>query len=102
MKIDQIKTLLSIATPSDITSFVINDIYEDDHAQCADVVINGVPLEFLWYDNVGFVEYWNESKKAFDQLTNAIHAAVQMALDDVDEDVWSDELTALYEIASGK
>jgi len=102
MKIDQIKNLLSIATPSDITSFVISDIYEDDHAQCADVVINGVPLEFLWYDNVGFVEYWNESKKAFDNLLNAINTSVVMVLEDVDESEWTVEHDALLSTANRK
>jgi len=102
MKIDQIKTLLSIATPSDITSFVINDIYVDDHAQCADVVINGVPIEFLWYDNVGFVEYWNESKKAFDKLINAINTAVVMTLEDIDDSDWTDEHDALLLVTSRK
>ena len=78
MQIEQIKNLLSIVTPADITSFVVNDIYEDDHLQCVDVVINGTPLEFLWYDNVGFINYWNESKKAMNELVSAIYAAVQM------------------------
>jgi hypothetical protein len=90
MQIEQIKNLLSIVTPADITSFVVNDIYEDDHLQCVDVVINGTPLEFLWYDNVGFINYWNESKKAMNELVGAIHAAVQMKLDEVAQSEWTD------------
>ena len=90
MTIDQIKNLLFIATPADITSFVVEDIYEDDHAQCADVVINGAPLEFLWYEDLGFINYWTESKKAMSELVSAIYAAVQMKLDDVDESEWTD------------
>lgn len=100
MTIEQIKNLLSIATPADITSFVINDIYEDDHAQCADVVINGTPLEFLWYDNVGFIDYWNESKKAFDKLRSAIDGAVTMVLESIDESEYTAEHEALLQLAN--
>ena len=69
--------LLNIKSPSDIKSFEVTDIYEDDNAQCADVIINGIPIEFLWSDNVGFVSYWNESKKAFDTLLEAIDHSVR-------------------------
>lgn len=82
---DQIAAVISIREPSDITSFKVVSVYDDDHLMCADVVINGTPLEFLWYDNVGFIEYWDESPKAMKHLVNAIMAAVQRALDDVDE-----------------
>lgn len=88
---EQIAAVISIREPSDITSFVIKSVYEDDHAQCADVVINGTRLEFLWYDNIGFIEYWSESPKAMSHLVNAIMAAVQMKLDDVDESEWTDQ-----------
>lgn len=88
---EQIKTLLEINQPSDIKSFTISSIYEDDHQQCAEVIINGVPLEFLWYDNVGFVEYWEESPKAFGKLRGAIKVAVQMWLENIDEEDWSEQ-----------
>jgi len=83
---EQIKTLLEINQPSDIKSFAISSIYEDDHQQCTDVIINGVPVEFLWYDNVGFVEYWEESPKAFDKLQSAIMSFVRMKLDESEFD----------------
>ena len=86
---EQIAAVISIREPSDITSFKVENVYEDDHAMCADVVINGTPLEFLWYDNVGFIEYWKESPKAMNHLVNAIMAAIQMKLDMVDE--WTDQ-----------
>ena len=86
---EQIAAVISIREPSDISSFEVKSVYEDDHAQCADVVINGTPLEFLWYDNIGFIEYWAESPKAMKHLVNAIMAAIQMKLDDVDE--WTDQ-----------
>lgn len=82
---EQIAAVISIREPSDITSFVVDNVYDDDHLMCADVTINGTPLEFLWYDNIGFIEYWDESPKAMKHLVNAIMAAVQRALDDVDE-----------------
>lgn len=91
MTIEQIKNLLSITTPSDITSFVVDDIYNDDHAQCADVIINGAPLEFLWHRDLQFINYWRESKMAFEALIGAIYAAVQLKLDEAaDEDKWTD------------
>ena len=86
---EQIAAVISIREPSDITSFVVNDVYEDDHLMCADVTINGTPLEFLWYDNIGFIEYWAESPKAMKHLVSAIMAAIQMKLDMVDE--WTDQ-----------
>ena len=82
---EQIAAVISIREPSDITSFKVENVYEDDHAMCADVVINGTPLEFLWYDNVGFIEYWKESPKAMNHLVSAIMAAIQMKLDMAEE-----------------
>jgi hypothetical protein len=77
-----IQDLKNIQTPQDIKSFEVLDIFEDDNAQCASCKINGVAIEFLWYDSVGFVEYWNESKKAFKQLLDAINHSVDMATED--------------------
>lgn len=101
---EQIATLLSIAIPTDITSFIINDVYEDDHQMCADVTINGVNVEFLWHDNVGFIEYWYESPKAMKALVGAIKSAVYMALDErghgsADEAqraAWREEIEAYF------
>lgn len=91
---EQIAAVISIREPSDISSFEIKSVYEDDHAQCADVVINGTPLEFLWYDNIGFIEYWAESPKAMKHLVNAIMAAIQMKLDDMADEL--DDQQVLY------
>lgn len=83
---DQIAAVISIREPSDITSFVVKTVYGDDHPDGGvDVTINGTTLEFLWYDNIGFIEYWDESPKAMKHLVNAIMTAVQRALEDVDE-----------------
>ena len=76
---NNITSLLNIKNKKDIKSFEVTSIYEDDHLQCADCIINGIDVEFLWFDNVGFVEYWNESKKAFNDLKEAIKTSVRMA-----------------------
>jgi len=35
----------------------------------------------MWRDSVGFVEYWDESKKAFSTLKSAIKDEYDMAVD---------------------
>lgn len=84
---DDIKTLLSIKCADDITQVEIIDEYEDDHARCADVKVNGAPIEFMWYENLGFIHYWNDSPKAkqdlFANIQHSIDAwIVQPAIDD--------------------
>ena len=73
---NNITSLLNIKNKKDIKSFEVTAIYEDDHQQCAECIINGIAVEFLWYDNVGFVDYWNESKKAFNDLKEAIKHSI--------------------------
>lgn len=86
----QIVKLLKIKNKSDIKSFKILDVYEDDHLQCADCKINGTKISFMWRDEIGFIEYWSDSKKAFADLKNAIKEeydmAVQYETDYPDED----------------
>ena len=71
-----------IKTREDITSLVVTDEYEDDHLQCADVTINGLDFQFMCYDNLGFLEYWNDSDKAFEVLKDAIRYQVDMMIED--------------------
>jgi hypothetical protein len=73
--------LLEIKKPEDIKSFAIESIEEDDNALCAECKINGIDIEFLWYDTLGFLEYWNESKKAFKELQEAIQHSVELEED---------------------
>lgn len=80
-KSKQIKKLLAIKKPSDIKSFKILNMYEDDHLDCAECKINNVRIDFMWRDSVGFVEYWDESKKAFSDLKSAIKDEYDMAVD---------------------
>ena len=77
----QLQSLKNIKVRSDIKSFKIVNIFEDDHCQCADVLINGIPLEFMWYDSVGFLEYWDESDRAFKLLLECIPHAVDTTIE---------------------
>lgn len=86
---DDIATLLSIKCADDITQVEIIDEYEDDRAICADVKVNGAPIEFMWYDNLGFIRYWNDSPKAKQDLFESIQHSidtwiVQPAIDDAE------------------
>ncbi len=82
MKSIQIKSLLeSLDSPSDIKSFEIIERFEDDHLQCAIVEINGISLEFMYFDELGFLEYWKDSKSAFENLTSAIETVKEIAED---------------------
>lgn len=61
---NDIETLMRIKSADDVASVEVELYYEDDHQQCANVRINGAYIEFLWYDNLGFLEYWQDSAKA--------------------------------------
>ena len=45
---EEIATLKAINIPDDITSIRINDTFEDDHAICAELEVNGVKFSALW------------------------------------------------------
>lgn len=79
-------SLFRINTREDIKSFEVRDEYEDDHQQCAEVTINGIDCEFMWYDSVGFIHYWEESNKAFNELQSGIVAYVQQQVEALHED----------------
>ena len=90
----QIKQLAQIKTIQDIKSLDITNEYVDDHEQCADVEINGIAVEFLWYDNLGFLEYYDESAKAAAKLLKSIRFIVFDAIEELDD--VDDELQAIY------
>jgi hypothetical protein len=92
----QIKQLLQIKTIEDIKSLNIIDQYEDDHQQCAEVEINGINVEFLWFDELGFLQYYNESAKAAMKLLHAIRFFVFATLDQMDEADFDEEMQQLY------
>lgn len=74
----EIATLLATKKADDITSVEIISEYEDDHAMCAEVRVNGAPIEFLWYDNLGFIHYWNDSPKAKQDLWESIQYSLDV------------------------
>jgi len=85
MNKQQIEKLLQIKSVEDITSLSIIDQYEDDHQQCAEVEINGVIVEFLWFDELGFLDYYHESPKAATKLIQSIRFCCYSAMEQMDE-----------------
>jgi hypothetical protein len=73
--------LLSIKLPTDIKELVILEEYVDDHQQCAETTINGIRVDFMWYDNLSFLYYATESAKAFTALLNAIKHSVEVSIE---------------------
>lgn len=67
-----IETLMKIKTADDIKTVEVLNYFTDDHQQCATVEVNGAKIEFLWYDNLGFLEYWKDSAKAAKDLVDNI------------------------------
>jgi hypothetical protein len=82
-----INILINIKTADDIKSVEVLDMYEDDHAMCADVEINGAFVFFGWYDDNGlaFLEYWKDSERARKQLFQALEHETAEAIDQLDE-----------------
>ena len=67
----------SIKTPNDV-KLAINRQFEDDHLQCAHVDINGTEFRFLWFDDLGFLTYFDESPRAFKTLLGAMKNCADM------------------------
>ena len=86
MDAKQIEALLQIKSAEDIKSVIIEDEYEDDHQQCALVKINGIKMEMMWYDELGFLQYWNESPKALKRLIKAIQHCCLVAMENMSDD----------------
>jgi hypothetical protein len=72
MKDKDIETLMKIKTAADIKTVEVEEYFTDDHQQCATVEVNGAKIEFLWHDNLGFLEYWKDSAKAAKDLVDNI------------------------------
>lgn len=73
---DDVGDLAKIKKPEDIKELVIEDQYEDDHLQCATVRINGVSVGFHYYDDLGFLKYWDDSPRALTDLLDAIKTSI--------------------------
>jgi hypothetical protein len=75
------RDILSKIDPADI-NVEIDTTYIDDSLCCADALVNKVPMEFLWYKQLGFLYYYKESKQAFNDLKQAI-VKVEELIDDI-------------------
>lgn len=60
----------------EIKDVKVIDTYVDDSLLCAEVEINGIKIEFLYYDKLGFLDYWAESEKALNDLKSSLMNAV--------------------------
>lgn len=80
---EQIKTLLAIESANDINSLEIVDEFIDDHLMCAIAKINDVEMEFMWHDNLHFLNYYDESKRAFEKLLRNIHFSCYLAIEEI-------------------
>ena len=96
---NEIKALLQIKSAKDIKSVIIEDEYEDDHQQCAMVKINGIEMEMMWYDELGFLHYWNESPKAFKRLIKAIQHCCLEAMENMSDSEFAEVQHLHAEIA---
>ncbi len=64
----------SIKTREDIKSFNIKRIFEDDHLICVELEINDVDIEFLYFDDIGFIYNWEFLDEGFDKLLRSIES----------------------------
>lgn len=81
---DKVRSLLKLTRKT--IEMEVGEIYEDDHLLCSDSIINGVPIQFGWYDSLGFLEYWEDSKKAWKDLKTEIESQVEMILDSMERE----------------
>ena len=95
MNKQQIKALLAIKSIDDIKTLDVINEYEDDHQPCADVEINGIAVEFLWFDNLGFLQYYDESPKAAAKLLKSIRYIAFAALEEL-SDEWDEEMQQMH------
>ena len=63
--------ILHITDPKKISITNIKR-FVDDSLTCAHVILNEVPMEFNWYECLGFLSYYRDSPSAFDDLMRAI------------------------------
>ncbi len=84
---NDVKILMAIKSADDIKSVEVLDMYEDDHALCADVKVNDAYVLFGWYDHNGlsFLEYWTESERARNELFENVQHITAQAIEQLDE-----------------
>ena len=64
--------LENIKNREDIKSFNIKRIFEDDHLICVELEINDVDIEFLYFDDIGFLYNWEFINRSFKVLLESI------------------------------
>jgi hypothetical protein len=64
----------SIKTREDIKSFNIKRVFEDDHLICVELEINDVDIEFLYFDDIGFLYNWEFLDRSFKVLLESIES----------------------------
>lgn len=75
--LNNLKQLFELGkTEGEIKDVKVIDTYVDDSLLCAEVEINGIQIEFLYYDKLGFLDYWEESEKALNDLKRSLMNAV--------------------------
>lgn len=97
--VNDINILINIKTADDIKTVEVLDMYEDDHALCAEVEINGAFVFFGWYGDNGlsFLEYWKDSKRARNELFQALEHQTEAAIEALNESEYTPEMAAWLE-----
>ena len=73
--------LENIKNREDIKSFNIKRIFEDDHLICVELEINDVDIEFLYFDDIGFLYNWEFLDRSFKVLLESIECYYDIKLD---------------------
>jgi len=69
--------LIDIKTPEDIESFTVVTRYIDDDLECAECIINGIEIEFLWRGDLSFLDDWEEEEDSFERLIECIKETLE-------------------------
>lgn len=81
--LNNLKQLFELGKPEgEIKEVKVIDMYVDDSLLCAEVDINGISIEFLYYDSLGFLDYWSDSEQALNDLKRSIRSAVYCTTDE--------------------
>lgn len=77
----ELNELLKIQKVEDIKSVELIKDYMDDNLICRTYKINGIIIEFNYYDDLGFMDYYTDSKKAFNNLLEALKNSVEISME---------------------
>ena len=74
----ELQVLKAIASLDDIKTVKIVNIFEDDHLMCADTKVNGIDIGFYYCDTLGFLDYWDDSSRAKQDLFAALQNSIEV------------------------